>query len=133
MLLGFLPVGDLWIACNTMIIACLARNECIVNNCSISIYVSLVGKKASIFEENAEGAPKREVGKIAVSFTHREFPTPERESVRPKEEEVMFSLLPRKIICSYHWNTLSLAYSYTQMELVQKLLKTVPLKTFNLL
>ncbi|XP_053405308.1 dynein axonemal assembly factor 4-like [Mercenaria mercenaria] len=45
------------------------------------------GKKASIFEENAEGAPKREVGKISVSFTHREFPTPERESVRPKEEE----------------------------------------------
>lgn len=45
------------------------------------------GKKASIFEENAEGAPKREVGKISVSFTHRVFPTPERESVRPKEEE----------------------------------------------
>ncbi|KAL4227531.1 Dynein assembly factor 4 [Mactra antiquata] len=45
------------------------------------------GKKANIFEQNAEGAPKREVGKISVSFTHRQFPTPERESVKPKEEE----------------------------------------------
>ncbi|KAH3858094.1 hypothetical protein DPMN_100713 [Dreissena polymorpha] len=45
------------------------------------------GQKASIFEETAQGAPKRETGKIAVSFTQRQFPTPERESVRPMEDE----------------------------------------------
>ncbi|XP_052796809.1 dynein axonemal assembly factor 4-like [Mya arenaria] len=45
------------------------------------------GKKASIFEENAEGAPRRQVGKIEVSFTERAFPTPERESCRPLEDE----------------------------------------------
>ncbi|WAR00965.1 DAAF4-like protein, partial [Mya arenaria] len=43
--------------------------------------------KASIFEENAEGAPRRQVGKIEVSFTERAFPTPERESCRPLEDE----------------------------------------------
>jgi hypothetical protein len=30
MLLGLLPVGDLWIACNTMIIACLFSFVCFV-------------------------------------------------------------------------------------------------------
>lgn len=46
------------------------------------------GKKANIFEANAEGAPRREVGRIAVTHTERQFPTPERESVKPQEEEV---------------------------------------------
>lgn len=45
------------------------------------------GKKNDIFEESAGGVPKREVGKISVSFTPRVFPTPERESVKPQEEE----------------------------------------------
>ncbi|XP_060067258.1 dynein axonemal assembly factor 4-like [Ylistrum balloti] len=44
-------------------------------------------KNANIFEENAGGIPKREVGKIEVSFTARVFPTPVRESQTPQEEE----------------------------------------------
>lgn len=45
-------------------------------------------KSAMIFEESAGGVPKREVGKIEVSFTARVFPTPVRESQTPQEEEV---------------------------------------------
>lgn len=47
-----------------------------------------LGKKANIFEANADGAPKREVGRITVTHTERQFPTPERESVKPQEDEV---------------------------------------------
>ena len=56
----------------------------------VCYYIFLLGKKNDIFEDSAGGAPKREVGKISVSFTPRVFPTPERESVRPQEEEVKF-------------------------------------------
>ncbi|OWF47556.1 dyslexia susceptibility 1 candidate gene 1 protein homolog [Mizuhopecten yessoensis] len=44
-------------------------------------------KSAMIFEETAGGIPKREVGKIEVSFTARVFPTPVRESQTPQEDE----------------------------------------------
>jgi len=42
---------------------------------------------------NADGAPKREVGRITVSHTERQFPTPERESIRPQEDEVELYLV----------------------------------------
>lgn len=42
----------------------------------------------NIFEETAEGVPRREVGKIEVKFTKRIFPTAARESQTPQEEEV---------------------------------------------
>ena len=58
--------------------------------------ICFLGKKNDIFEETAGGVPKREVGKISVSFTPREFPTPERESVRPQEDEVESSLSLKK-------------------------------------
>jgi hypothetical protein len=38
--------------------------------------------------ESAEGAPRRQVGKIEVKFTPRVFPTAARESQNPLEEEV---------------------------------------------
>lgn len=44
-------------------------------------------KGKNIFEESAEGVPKREVGKIEVKFTPRVFPTAARESQTPQEEE----------------------------------------------
>ncbi|XP_063435199.1 dynein axonemal assembly factor 4-like [Mytilus trossulus] len=44
-------------------------------------------KGKNIFEESAEGAPRREVGKIEVKFTKRIFPTAARESQTPQEEE----------------------------------------------
>jgi len=42
----------------------------------------------NIFEESAEGVPRRQVGKIEVKFTPRVFPTAARESQNPLEEEV---------------------------------------------
>lgn len=44
-------------------------------------------KGKNIFEESAEGVPRREVGKIEVKFTPRVFPTAARESQNPLEEE----------------------------------------------
>lgn len=44
-------------------------------------------KGKNIFEESAEGVPRREVGKIEVKFTKRVFPTAARESQTPQEEE----------------------------------------------
>ena len=41
-----------------------------------------------IFEEEADGKPMREPGKIKVSFTPRVFPTAARESTAREEEEV---------------------------------------------
>ena len=39
-----------------------------------------------------EAGTVRDVGRIEVSFTPRQFPTPVRESTTPKEEEVSIRL-----------------------------------------
>ena len=48
----------------------------------------------NIFEESAEGVPRREVGKIEVKFTPRVFPTAARESQNPLEEEASLIIPP---------------------------------------
>lgn len=47
-----------------------------------------IDKKMNIFHQEAGEIPVRESGKISISFTHREFPTPVRESIQPEEDAV---------------------------------------------